>query len=49
MFFPERGEVYSWGYGILGRGPEELISHTPCLIPPTLVGATAFNPDDKVT
>jgi len=44
----ERGEVYSWGYGILGRGPEELISHTPCLIPPTLVGATAFNPDDKV-
>ena len=48
IFFTERGEVYSWGFGHLGRGKDNMISTTPELIPPTLFGANEFSPDVKV-
>ena len=40
----ERGEVFVWGYGILGKGPNLSESQTPELVPPTLFGRSEFNP-----
>uniref|UniRef100_A0A2P2HZK5 Williams-Beuren syndrome chromosomal region 16 protein homolog n=1 Tax=Hirondellea gigas TaxID=1518452 RepID=A0A2P2HZK5_9CRUS len=44
----DRGELYSWGYGALGRGPANLFSQEPLRIPPTLLGNTALSPGCKV-
>ncbi|XP_043239071.1 RCC1-like G exchanging factor-like protein isoform X1 [Amphibalanus amphitrite] len=42
----DRGEVYVWGYGMLGKGPELDVSKEPSLIPPTLLGRNDFSPDN---
>ncbi|XP_062392118.1 RCC1-like G exchanging factor-like protein [Sardina pilchardus] len=43
------GEVFVWGFGILGKGPNLSESSTPEKLPPTLFGQSEFNPDVKVT
>ncbi|CAG2105631.1 unnamed protein product [Medioppia subpectinata] len=42
------GNVYVWGYGILGMGPKVDHLKTPTLLPMPLFGANEFNPDVKV-
>ena len=44
----ENGEVFTWGYGILGRGPNVVKSKTPERIPQTLFGTSDLNPEVKV-
>ncbi|XP_058854343.1 RCC1-like G exchanging factor-like protein [Acipenser ruthenus] len=44
----ESGQVFVWGYGILGKGPNLSESRTPEMIPPTLLGCSEFNPDIAV-
>ncbi|KFB51724.1 AGAP007506-PA-like protein [Anopheles sinensis] len=48
LILNENGDVFSWGYGILGFGPEVQHRPTPTLIPPTLFGRNAFNPNVRV-
>ncbi|XP_061104607.1 RCC1-like G exchanging factor-like protein [Conger conger] len=43
------GEVFVWGYGILGKGPDLSESRTPEIIPSTLFGKSEFNPTMTVT
>ncbi|XP_036071082.1 RCC1-like G exchanging factor-like protein isoform X4 [Oryzias melastigma] len=45
----EKGEVFVWGYGILGKGPNLSESSTPELIPPTLFGRSEFSPSAPVS
>lgn len=45
----EQGEVFVWGYGILGKGPKLSESSTPEMIPPTLFGRSEFNPSVAVS
>lgn len=45
----EKGEVFVWGYGILGKGPKLSESSTPEMIPSTLFGLSEFNPSVAVT
>uniref|UniRef100_A0A667XFN1 RCC1 like n=2 Tax=Myripristis murdjan TaxID=586833 RepID=A0A667XFN1_9TELE len=45
----EKGEVFVWGYGILGKGPKLSESSTPEMIPSTLFGCSEFNPSVAVT
>ncbi|KAG9492583.1 hypothetical protein GDO78_000859, partial [Eleutherodactylus coqui] len=45
----EDGNVFVWGYGILGKGPEFMESSMPEVIPPTLFGLNDFNPNVKVS
>ncbi|XP_075888092.1 RCC1-like G exchanging factor-like protein isoform X2 [Nelusetta ayraudi] len=40
----DQGEVFVWGYGILGKGPKLSESSTPERIPPTLFGRSDFSP-----
>ncbi|KAJ8266529.1 hypothetical protein GJAV_G00131490 [Gymnothorax javanicus] len=44
-----KGEVFVWGYGILGKGPDLSESKMPEMIPPTLFGKSEFNPAVCVT
>ncbi|XP_013859479.1 RCC1-like G exchanging factor-like protein [Austrofundulus limnaeus] len=44
----DQGEVFVWGYGILGKGPNLSESSTPERIPPTLFGRSEFNPSVPV-
>lgn len=48
MFLTESGQVYIWGYGFLGLGPENMMKSEPTLLPPPLFGANAYNPDVTV-
>lgn len=48
MALNEHGQVYVWGYGILGKGPKAEKSSTPTDIPPILFGRNEFQPDSKV-
>ena len=45
MVLNEDHDVFVWGYGILGKGPN--LEHTihPAMIPATLFGRNEFNPD----
>lgn len=43
------GQVFVWGYGILGKGPKLMESALPEMIPPTLFGLSQFSPDVQVT
>ncbi|CAG0885378.1 unnamed protein product [Cyprideis torosa] len=43
------GDVYVWGYGLLGLGPKVKLQPTPTRLPPGLFGRTEFSPDVKVT
>lgn len=47
-FFTENKEVFVWGFGILGKGPELKQSLVPQQIPMTLFGRNQFNPDVTV-
>ena len=45
----ENHDVFVWGYGLLGKGPELDHSMKPQLLPRTLFGRNDFAPDVKVT
>ncbi|KAJ8020432.1 RCC1-like G exchanging factor-like protein [Holothuria leucospilota] len=45
----EDGNIFTWGYGILGKGPNLVESKYPQCIPPTLMGQTTVNPEVKVS
>lgn len=45
----EAGDVFVWGFGILGLGPQVDYCKLPTLIPPTLFGRNSFNPTSRVT
>jgi len=44
----EAGEVFVWGYGILGKGPNLTTASKPELIPGTLFGVSQFSADVNV-
>ncbi|XP_045609753.1 RCC1-like G exchanging factor-like protein [Procambarus clarkii] len=48
MFINEDGQVYSWGFGPLGKGPKVSYSKTPTPIPLSLFGHNEITPDAKV-
>lgn len=43
VFLLDDGNVFVWGYGILGKGPTFLESAIPEMIPPTLFGQNDYN------
>lgn len=45
----DKGQVFTWGYGILGKGPNVSQSKLPLLIPETLFGRNELNADTVVT
>uniref|UniRef100_A0A8C1YV35 RCC1 like n=1 Tax=Cyprinus carpio TaxID=7962 RepID=A0A8C1YV35_CYPCA len=45
----EEGEVFVWGFGILGKGPKLSESAIPERVPATLFGRSEFNPTVKVS
>lgn len=48
QFYLENGDVFIWGYGILGLGPNVDQSSHPKQIPATLFGRNEFNPNSRV-
>ncbi|XP_005491816.3 RCC1-like G exchanging factor-like protein isoform X2 [Zonotrichia albicollis] len=44
----EEGNVFVWGYGILGKGPNLTETAEPEMIPPSLFGCSDFSPDTRV-
>ncbi|KAJ0182252.1 hypothetical protein K1T71_001621 [Dendrolimus kikuchii] len=44
----DQGDVFVWGFGLLGLGPSVQHSATPKQIPPTLFGRNEFNPESVV-
>uniref|UniRef100_A0A8C3EX55 RCC1-like G exchanging factor-like protein n=1 Tax=Corvus moneduloides TaxID=1196302 RepID=A0A8C3EX55_CORMO len=44
----EEGNVFVWGYGILGKGPNLTETAVPEMIPPSLFGWSDFSPDIRV-
>ncbi|RLV97909.1 hypothetical protein DV515_00011282 [Chloebia gouldiae] len=44
----EEGNVFVWGYGILGKGPNLIETAVPEMIPPSLFGWSDLNPDTRV-
>nr|XP_023018998.1 RCC1-like G exchanging factor-like protein [Leptinotarsa decemlineata] len=42
------GQVFSWGYGLLGAGPQAQQSKEPIHIPETLFGKNDFSPESRV-
>ncbi|XP_008544821.1 RCC1-like G exchanging factor-like protein [Microplitis demolitor] len=48
MVLSETGDVYVWGYGILGFGPQITKIQIPTLVPNTLFGRNPYQPDIKV-
>jgi len=44
----DKGHVFVWGYGILGKGPAVQQSETPTQLPPPLFGLNEFNQDTQV-
>lgn len=49
LSFTEDGEVFVWGYGILGIGPSVDHAKEPTIIPPVLFGRNEFNPESRIT
>lgn len=49
LWFTESGNVFVWGFGILGLGPNVDQIKEPTLIPPILFGRNQFNPKSRVT
>ncbi|XP_011170411.1 RCC1-like G exchanging factor-like protein [Solenopsis invicta] len=49
MILNSEGNVYVWGYGILGLGPQVQKVLKPTMIPPTLFGNNIYNRNVKVT
>lgn len=48
MALNENGDLFTWGYGLLGFGPNVDFCKIPTLIPPTLFGRNSFNPENRV-
>lgn len=48
LSFSEDGQLYTWGFGPIGKGPNVTFSKTPTLIPPTLLGQNELTSDAKV-
>lgn len=48
LLLNEDGQVFSWGFGPIGKGPEVTYSKTPTHIPSTLFGKNELTPDAKV-
>ncbi|KAK6630329.1 hypothetical protein RUM44_004996 [Polyplax serrata] len=48
MMLNEAGDVFTWGYGILGQGPNVTHNWRPKIIPPVLFGRNAFQSDTVV-
>jgi alpha-tubulin suppressor-like RCC1 family protein len=48
FFSSGNGDVFVWGYGILGKGP--IVNHAkePTQIPPTLFGRNEFQSDSQI-
>ncbi|KAJ7411331.1 Williams-Beuren syndrome chromosomal region 16 protein like protein [Willisornis vidua] len=44
----EDGNIFVWGYGILGKGPNLIETAVPEMIPPSLFGWSDFNSDIRV-
>jgi alpha-tubulin suppressor-like RCC1 family protein len=44
----DRGQVFVWGFGILGKGPNVEHSEFPALLPESLFGMNTYSPDTKV-
>ncbi|XP_063809802.1 RCC1-like G exchanging factor-like protein isoform X1 [Pseudophryne corroboree] len=42
------GNIFVWGYGILGKGPSMLETAVPEMIPPSLFGLSDFNQNVRV-
>lgn len=49
MVLNSNGNVYVWGYGILGLGPQVQKVLKPTMIPSTLFGNNIYNQNTKVT
>lgn len=45
----ENHDVFVWGHGILGVGPQVQFLKEPTIIPTVLFGKNEFNPDSVVT
>lgn len=45
----EEGDVFVWGFGILGKGPKLSESAVPERVPATFFGRSEFNPSVKVS
>lgn len=45
----EEGDVFVWGFGILGKGPNLSESAVPERIPATFFGKSEFNPTVRVS
>lgn len=45
----DKGQVYVWGFGILGQGPQIDCLKVPSLLPEPLFGGNEVNPDVTVT
>ncbi|KAK4877658.1 hypothetical protein RN001_010164 [Aquatica leii] len=48
MIVNDKGEVFVWGYGLLGVGPSVQSTPVPVQIPSTLFGVNDFQPDTVV-
>ncbi|XP_018319637.1 RCC1-like G exchanging factor-like protein [Agrilus planipennis] len=48
LILNEDGQVFSWGYGLLGAGPKVQYSKKPVLLPEILFGKNEFQTDSKV-
>lgn len=44
----ENGDVFVWGFGLVGLGPKADQVSKPTQIPPALFGRNDFNPDSQV-
>uniref|UniRef100_A0A182QQ89 RCC1-like domain-containing protein n=1 Tax=Anopheles farauti TaxID=69004 RepID=A0A182QQ89_9DIPT len=48
LILNDHGDVFAWGYGILGFGPDVQHRPTPTRIPAALFGRNEFNPNARV-
>ena len=49
MVLNDQHDVWVWGFGILGQGPNVDFSTKPLLLPSTLFGRNEFSPDAQTT
>lgn len=48
VFVLEHGQVFTWGYGLLGAGPNAQQSKVPIHLPEVLFGKNDFQPNSTV-
>ncbi|XP_063700817.1 RCC1-like G exchanging factor-like protein [Culicoides brevitarsis] len=48
LILNENGDVFTWGYGLLGFGPNVLHEPLPKQLPPTLFGRNQYSPNNTV-